>query len=336
MRILYISCHSVLEYDEILLLSELGHEVFPLGGFVYLGGYQGFDFRPLEKSFINPDLTKIIEDEKDSFSRGIIPPDFLSYFDLIIVMHDPQWLYKNWHNLKKYPVIWRSIGQSNRLLERSLHPFVRDGLKIIRYSPKERNITDYAGESGIVRFYKDPNEFKGWIGSKSQVLSVIQEIIKRGIFNNLSLFQEMANLVPIKLYGPGNDLLPYSMGMASYDELKEAYRTYRCFFYTGTIPASYTLSFIEAFMTGIPVVALGHELFNYEAIIQDRTTYEVPDFITHGEDGFVCHSVEEIKYIINCLLSYPNLAKSISEKGRARAIELFSKDKAKEAWKGVL
>jgi len=34
MKILYLSCHSVLEFDEVKLFHELGHEVFSPGSYV--------------------------------------------------------------------------------------------------------------------------------------------------------------------------------------------------------------------------------------------------------------------------------------------------------------
>jgi hypothetical protein len=34
MKILYLSCHEVLHFDECSLLAELGHEVFCPGAFV--------------------------------------------------------------------------------------------------------------------------------------------------------------------------------------------------------------------------------------------------------------------------------------------------------------
>ena len=34
MKILYLSCHSILEYDEVKLLTGMGHYVFSPGAYV--------------------------------------------------------------------------------------------------------------------------------------------------------------------------------------------------------------------------------------------------------------------------------------------------------------
>ena len=34
MKILYLSCHLVLEYDELRILTELGHDVTVIGGYI--------------------------------------------------------------------------------------------------------------------------------------------------------------------------------------------------------------------------------------------------------------------------------------------------------------
>lgn len=58
------------------------------------------------------------------------------------------------------------------------------------------------------------------------------------------------------MFGPGNEGAPESGGMLSYEQMKQKMRENRAFFYTGTRITSYTLGFIEAFMTGIPIVSV--------------------------------------------------------------------------------
>jgi len=44
-------------------------------------------------------------------------------------------------------------------------------------------------------------------------------------------------------------------GKLEYHEMKREMRDNRLFFYGGTHPASYTLAFMEAMMTGMPIVS---------------------------------------------------------------------------------
>jgi len=34
MKILYLSCHAVLEYDELRILNDLGYDVTSVGGYI--------------------------------------------------------------------------------------------------------------------------------------------------------------------------------------------------------------------------------------------------------------------------------------------------------------
>ena len=56
-KILYLSCHEVLEYDEVSLLLELGHEVFSPGAYVEPANPGGKTMRPsIPGVEIDPDL----------------------------------------------------------------------------------------------------------------------------------------------------------------------------------------------------------------------------------------------------------------------------------------
>jgi glycosyltransferase involved in cell wall biosynthesis len=107
------------------------------------------------------------------------------------------------------------------------------------------------------------------------------------------------------------------------------------YFYTGTYPASYTLNFIEAFMTGIPIVAIGERLGNSPFELGQKT-YEIPDIITQATDGFYSDDPAELRGVIQRLLDDESLARFISKNARKRAIELFGKDRIKLLWKEYL
>jgi glycosyltransferase involved in cell wall biosynthesis len=85
------------------------------------------------------------------------------------------------------------------------------------------------------------------------------------------------------------------------------------------------MAFMEAWMTGMPVVAIGKSLAGFNI--------EVPQLIANGVNGFTSDSLAELRRYISALLEDYGLAKKISSEGRKKAIELFDKGKIKGQWK---
>jgi hypothetical protein len=83
-------------------------------------------------------------------------------------MHIPEWIIDNWELFRGKRVIWRTIGQSTSTHEAKLLPYRNQGLQIVRYSPRETNINGYIGQDAMIRFYKDPDEYKNWQGKTRQ------------------------------------------------------------------------------------------------------------------------------------------------------------------------
>ena len=137
--------------------------------------------------------------------------------------------------------------------------------------------------------------------------------------------------MPRIIYGPGNeDVADLNGGKIPYDELKRVLRDCRVYFYTGTHPASYTLNFIEAWMTGIPIVAIGGEYGNANYFGQN--TYEIPNLIQNGINGFCFDDINILHDCCKNLLEDESLAKQIGIEGRKSAIHYFGKDNIKHQW----
>lgn len=330
MNILYLSCHSVLEYLETKLLTEIGHNVFSFGS--YVNPAQPHDIkRPgFDGAYNDHLLSVVIQCSKENLHQELI-----DWADAIIVMHRADWISYNWHKMKNKKVIWRTIGQSVKDVEGSLALFRTEGLKIVRYSPEENRIPGYIGEDAIIRFYQDDNEFKGWIGNETKVITVVQSMKKRGAFCGYDIFDNVTNGLPRVVYGPDNVDIECNGGQLTYDQLKHQLRKNRVYFYTGTYPASYTLAFIEAFMTGIPIVAIGESLYNL-GYYENHLMYEVHKIIKNGVNGYVSDNLDELKKYINMLLNDHELARKIGEEGRKTAIELFGINTIKKQWTDFL
>jgi hypothetical protein len=337
MKLLYISCHEILEYDELKIFADLGIDCFSMGAYHDPKGHSSLKRPPLTQLNYYGEYDRLYT----SRPRTEIHPDLLKDFDVIMVMGgsgDVEILTENWPNIKHKKVIWRTIGQSYPWQERSLRPLREDGLKIVRYSPKEKNLPDYLGHDAIIRFYKDEDEYGGWNGGNLQVINVTQSLKARRFNCFYDLINEVGSGFPLKIFGPGNDNLGnLNGGQLDYEGLKGQLRDGRVYFYTGTWPASYTLSFIEAFMTGIPIVSISKRLFGSHFRSElDVDLYEVPELISHGQTGFIADTPEEARSYIKNLLDNGELAAKFSEKARRKAIDVFGKIKIKNQWKELL
>jgi len=331
-NIVYLSCHSVLEYDEIKLFTELGHNVVSYGA--YSNPKNPSELRPAVKGLCYDEVlsSAVLQSSKDHLHDAVI-----EWADGFMVMHIDQWVRNNWDRIKHKRVVWRSIGQSIPDIELRLAPYRKEGLQVVRYSPTEQRIVNYIGQDATIRFYKDKSEFAGWTGDKAQVMTIAQSMCHPGREKELNwrVFKHGVNGLPAKLFGLGNECAGDLWGgQLSFDEMKSELRQNRCYFYTGTKPASYTLGFIEALMTGIPIVAIGSGLA-YDDFYK-QNTYEVADILTHNQDGFIADRIEELHDYCEQMINNHRLAKKISFSGRQTAVKYFGKKVIKQQWESFL
>lgn len=336
-KILYLSCHSVLEYNEIKMLHELGHEVFPVGAYINPGQPHDNKRPSISGLTIRPDwleqYSKLAQPGIDS--QNCLTKEFVDNFEIIIIMHLPSWIQNNWEAIKHKRVIWRTIGQSVTSVEQSMSKFTAAGMEVVRYSPREANIPYFAGQNGLIRFYKDPAQYGNWNGQKKRVITFAQNMRERDNACNYTIFEKVTRPFERHLFGPGNEGQDWTSGAIPYEQLKQELRDNRVYFYTGTHPASYVLNFIEAFMTGVPIIALGPKCGN-ASHLKDHDLYEIPDLIENGVNGFCSDDPDILSTWIKTLLHEPEIARTIGEAGRVSAIKYFGKDMIYKAWKDYL
>lgn len=350
MKILYLSSHSVLEYDELSLLTELDDllapeerlnvEVFSLGA--YSNPTQSGDFlrSVIPKGRFYTQLHRVYM----QCSKDMLHPELVDWADVILSMHNSRvpgqkaqqpWISNNWKMFqeKNKRVIWRSIGQSTPEIEKELKKLRLEGLQIVRYSPLEEKIPNYAGHDAFIRFAKDEDEFRGWTGERLQVITFAQSFKKRGDHLGYDLWEKATEGFQRKVFGTENeDLGSINGGQRTYHELKEEMKQNRVFFYTGTKPAPYTLSLIEAMMTGMPVVAVGPRLRGDDEGAYRWPNYEIPDIISNGLNGFYSDDMNELRGFIQLLMDDQEKARQIGLKGRETAIKLWNKKQRMREW----
>lgn len=336
MKILYLSCHVVLEYDELRILHQLGHDVTVIGGYIDPKNPH-VDMRPALNIKSNEERRyKLYRMFDENLKKGvpsevcstILSKEIVSDYDVIIVMHKLDWIEKNWDILKNKKIILRTIGQNIENNEIQLKNYAKKGLKILRYSPKERELKNYAGEDALIRFLKFKSDFKPRNIKYNQIISFGQNISSRKNWCGSSIIEYIASKTNFKLFGPGNDNYMFFGGKLSYDQQIEELSTNSCYFYTGTFPAQYTLGFVESFMSGIPIISIGKYL---SQTLVEPFPFEVP-FILDTVGGFYEDNLEQIILTTEKLLSDRSLNDQISKKQSEIAVNMFSVEKNIHQW----
>lgn len=340
MRLLYLSCHEILEHDELTLFNELGYSIFSPGAYVEPLNRGDQCLRPGIPGLVyDPDVVQQYHRLGAQFpgedGKRHLTKEFVDNFDVVVIMHIPDWIVVNWEAMKHKRVIWRTIGQSVASVEAKMASYRNQGLQIVRYSPREVKIPHFAGMDALIRFYKDPEVYRGWTGENLQVITFSQSMEQRGTHCNYAFFESVTKPFNRRLYGPGNNQPGLGAGKIEWWEQIRELQKARVYFYTGTHPASYTLNFIEAWMMGTPLVAIGPQHGNAD-IWRDHDLYEIPDLIQNGVNGFVSDDPSVLAGHIKNLMNDEALARRISEAGRAEAIRHFNKDSMRASWKMFL
>lgn len=339
-KILYVSCHAVLEYDELRMFRDLQCPFFSLGSYINPESPQ-VDIRPSLTNCIGiPEAwssyhkmchRNLQAGESENWHGRLFSKEFLDCFDIVILMHIPEWIIRNWEVLKGRNVIWRTIGQSTANTELRLSKYKKEGLKIVRYSPFEKTIPNYIGDDAIIRFGKYMEDFIPWTGTVDQIITVCQSMKARASDCNYDFFVQATRGFRAKIYGQCNDDVEEwlrSEKIHSYDHLKKIYSENAVYLYTGTKPACYTLNFMEALMAGIPMVSIGPQLSTFE----HKTYTEVPSLLDSCYLEGWSDDIRDIKRKIYELLNNRKEAETASLELRKLGMRLFDATTIKKQW----
>ena len=342
MNLVLLGSHNIEEYDQLKLLTSLGYDVFSVGGFSN-PAEPVESLRPaLPDAPYHPDLEaachdKRVEHEADGallmgrpvidWAKADLPDALLDWADVIICSaFEHTWLLPQWDRLKDSGkrIVWRTIGQSNAYNESLMAPLFSEGLEIVRYSPKERNLGHFAGETAMIRFYKDPEEWSGWTGEVGVVTNVTQHLYQRHPATNWEYWSLATDDLPSLPVGSGSEVIG-GPGVVPFETMKNILRSSRAYCYTGTQPASYTLGFIEAMMTGIPLVSIG------------QLWMQIPEvFEAHELAGFAFEDPADTSSLLRLWLNDLDAAQAVSEYQRSVAIDLFGVDVIGQEWSAYI
>ncbi len=336
MNIAYLGQHGILEYDELRLLTSLGHDVFSIGS--YINPTEPIErLRPaIEGMTYHADFAALCPDH--DAAKAHLPSEIIDWADTIIVAAYPdRYIASDWDRIRGKRVIWRTIGQSNPDLEGLMRGY--NGLEIIRYSPAEKRafekLGSFAGEDAMIRFVKDPADWYGWTGDDLVVGNITQDMLGRGEFTNYRFWRDATADLPTRPAGPRSELLPGGVGLIDYETMRAYLRAIRVYLYTGTQPASYTLGLIEAMMTGVPIVSIGPkrmwlpDLFEGHEIVRG-------DYERHLSYQMWTDDPREADGALRKCLDDYEAAKVYSAHMRGQAMRVFGVDTIAPQWADVL
>lgn len=309
--ILYVSVHEVLEYDDLIMLTGLGHKVFSIGRYMQ-PDTAGYLFRQPPERFFQSDLITLL------YAEGGLTDVFLSRFDLVIVNHDVNWLVINWHLVHDMPVIYRSIGQSSYGLEAKLKEF-EESITIVRYSQAEVDLPHFAKTDKVIYFAKNVDDYPEWVGH-GKVLTIHNDYVARdyACVPNVRQYNDILGSEDALLFGQNNDQISKWGGHVQTSDLVEQLQNCSCYLYVWTFSPSYTLNLIEAMLVGAPIVApsirmiektvqaaAGRDHPDIGRIAEWRPArYEVPTFLQH-EKGALYDDEIEATLLLNAAKDRP-------------------------------
>lgn len=342
--------HDIAEYDDVRMLSDLGANVFSIGAYTDPKNPASTMRPPLDVPAF-PELAQRCVEQREKhagdpmqfaafgqihnvvdWAKADLHDDIIDWADVIICHHYLEsWIARQWSRIKHKRVIWRTCGQSNPMLEAVMGELRRDGLEIIRYSPKEQPAFEkmgvFAGQDALIRFGKYPDDYGPWIGDGEWVANVTQNMKGRGEFCGLSFYLAATEGLPARPAGPNSEALPGGIGALSYDEMREYLRHARAYIYTGTQPASYTLGLIEAMMSGVPVVSMGPASWWAPDLFEG---HELTGSLPPNDDPK--HARDTLEFLLN----EPDYARGFSMGMRRTAIDLFGIEHIAPQWASYL
>jgi hypothetical protein len=338
MNVLLLTSHSIAEYDDLRMLTDLGYDTFSIGAYTKPAEPTD-DKRPaLPDAPYHEILADACNRQREKlgdpgynidWAKAALHPEVIAWADTIIIHHFPErWIVPQWENIKHKRVIWRTCGQSSPdgSLERLMAPLVKRGLEVVRYSPKERNLPDFAGESAMIRFGKYPSDFLPWVGDDLVVGNVTQHMRQRGDSCGYPAWAVVTQFLPVKPAGPGSEDLPGGIGPLSYETMLHYLRHLRTYFYTGTQPASYTLGLMEAMLAGVPVVSIQPNRFGWAEHL----------FEGHAIAVYSAPEVEGLRLALGDMLKFDQTAENASKATRQVAVDLFGIERIGAHWKAFL
>ncbi|WP_223631921.1 glycosyltransferase [Rhodobacter sp. TJ_12] len=159
-----------------------------------------------------------------------------------------------------------------------------------------------------------PTEYAGWTGAEETILTVIHSWHARG-WNHALCTEATAGLPHRHI-----DHLDRAQEPVDYDGLRSAFRNARVYLHDGE--REYTITLIEAMMTGMPIVS--------------PPLPGIERYVIHGENGLIGHTAAELRAHCQMLLADHDLAARFGAASRKLALANHHEDRWVRDWQALL
>lgn len=278
----------------------------------FLGHWDQFAYwRPQEKNVVN--VLPRFEDAQLDWG----PDDYAKLLDDPAIgwpeRYDLAWLMFNWQYKLFRDRPGKKLYRVAKVAELEPHEWdellSRDDFTVVSFYPN--TVEWLKREKGVdvpyVPLGLDPTTYGGWTGHERHVLSIIHSWRERGW--HYTQYREAMEGVPTLHV----DHLDDAKDKLSYDDIQTALRSSRVYLHDGE--QEYTITLIEALMTGMPVVS-----FRIPGIER---------YVIEGENGFVCDTGAQVRDRCRLLLDDDVLAANMGRASRA----LAERDYGEAAWR---
>lgn len=332
MKLLYIPCHGVLEYDQIRMWVDQGFEVQGIGSYQTpdaggnrlrgpIPGAGNFD----DAAALRAGGGKMV-DGTPRFTK-----DFVERFDAIVVDHNAFTIAKNEEAFSARPVIRRTVGQTRTFEEDRVKSY-KGPLFTVRYSERERD-EGWNEPDEIIYFGKYLDDYTLWTNGAPDIVTFMKTMQRRTACPILRDYKNLLGDAPHKIYGFNNDDIPGSVGLAEPEDQLDIYATCKAYMYVHSLIACYTLNFLEALCSGCPIIYPSKGFVaNRSKVRRDWRDhfYEIQDICAPRSAGIVYRSMNEGKQVLKDLDQRD--LQTISANARATAAELFDAKKIGAQW----
>ena len=337
-KLLYVSgYHPTLEHDDLDLFSELGIDWFSTG--IYMDPASPFKqvgWRDNIQKTVDDALLyefKLLNPNHKTNSYINLSKNFVDNFDVILINFSflcQRILDDIWDKCKHKLVIYRTYCQQFSDFELKLRSYKKKGLKILRVSERESTLKSYAGHDGIISGFVDKDIYKGWTGGISKVLTFANDFparINHPNFDCYRAYLEIKKHIPYTLHGMQSEFVGGG-GFLPWKDQLSLYNNHNAYLALPSPPSTATYNFVEAWVSGIPVITFGEELGNGVGY----RTWEPPYVIENGVDGFFSDDLDEIIKACCDIIEDKDLQKQFSECGREKCISIYGKEVIKNKW----
>jgi hypothetical protein len=336
MNILYFPVHEVLEHDDLRLLTALGHRILSTGAF--RSPDANGVLRKARPEFFSRELYGALGRHPHAIENGVPKLDraFVDHFDAIIVNQEPLVLEANREAFAGKPVIWRTVGQARRVSERRAWKAGRN-LFVVRCSKRESALPGFIPSTTAIYFGKCEEDFQLWDGRDAFTLTFFNRMARGDAIPSPQQYLDIVDGFEARLFGTGNEGIPMSKGIAPSDHQFELFRRCGAYLYVHSELACYTLNFVEAMMSGTPILAPTARFIAANARDSNwhPMRYEVEELLACGA-GLVYDSITEARRLLRAILQGEIDTSAISAAARRRAVEMFSARKVGEDWAAAL